>query len=171
MGRSPQGEDHEAGIEAHARRLYELGFGYDIDADETARASMLDVSRRAVAAYLSRCPSPEPYCPLHSDAEHPDWQDYVATNLLDALSQVADTGDWHGALRAWCKRHSSGRLTPNRSPSPERNTEKLVEALREIRQWCSDGKDAIQPRNVLGQIAAVADEALAEFSSTTKEKG
>lgn len=48
------------------------------------------------------------------DPEHPDWADYVATNLLDALSQVPDTGDWHGALRSWCRATMTGKLRPNR---------------------------------------------------------
>jgi hypothetical protein len=49
------------------------------------------------------------------DPVHPGWSDYVATNLLDALQQVPDTGDWHGALRAWCERHKSGNLKANRT--------------------------------------------------------
>lgn len=39
-------------IERHARSLFEQGFGFDIDADATARASMLAVSRRALTAAL-----------------------------------------------------------------------------------------------------------------------
>lgn len=49
------------------------------------------------------------------DLAHPDWADYVATNLLDALVQVPDTGDWHGALRAWCQRTMTGKISPNRA--------------------------------------------------------
>lgn len=51
------------------------------------------------------------------DATHPTWTDYLATNLLDALSQVPDTGDWHAAVRAWCERYSTGKFTPLRSSS------------------------------------------------------
>lgn len=47
---------------------------------------------------------------------NPTWADYVATNLLDALEQVPDTGDWHGALRMWCERTKTGSVKPNRRP-------------------------------------------------------
>jgi hypothetical protein len=71
----------------------------------------------------NRCGGLEPrvYVPLSEvsallgDQAHPDWSDYVATNLLDALEQVPDTGDWHGALRAWCGARISGKLAPNRT--------------------------------------------------------
>lgn len=38
--------------EAAARALYEQGFGYDIDADSTARTSMLSVARIALTAAI-----------------------------------------------------------------------------------------------------------------------
>lgn len=57
------------------------------------------------------------------DPAHPDWADYVATNLGDALSLVPDTGDWHGALRSWCQQHATGKLKPNRAASDERNSQ------------------------------------------------
>lgn len=53
-----------------------------------------------------------------SDEAHPDWTDYLATNLRDALDQVPDTGDWHGALRSWCERAMSGRMIVNRTGKP-----------------------------------------------------
>ena len=53
------------------------------------------------------------------DPAHPSWADYVATNLLDALSLVPDTGDWHGALRTWCQQNATGNLKPNRPASDE----------------------------------------------------
>jgi hypothetical protein len=49
--------------------------------------------------------------PFVRDAE----LDYMATNLLDALEQVPNTGDWHGAVRTWCEQHRTGRLKPNRT--------------------------------------------------------
>jgi hypothetical protein len=39
-----------------ARRLYELGHGFDIDADPVARSSMLEVARELLAAAGSRPP-------------------------------------------------------------------------------------------------------------------
>lgn len=38
--------------ERAARRLYELGMGYDIDADPMARESMLQVAREVLTAAL-----------------------------------------------------------------------------------------------------------------------
>jgi hypothetical protein len=35
-----------------------------------------------------------------------------------------------------------------------------VEALREIRSWCVSSRNAIEPRNVLGQIARIVDATL-----------
>lgn len=52
--------------------------------------------------------------PFSYNSGSPAWQDYLATNLLDALTLVPDTGDWHGALRSWCEQTMSGTLTPNR---------------------------------------------------------
>jgi hypothetical protein len=51
---------------------------------------------------------------LIGDEQHPDWTDYLATNLLELLRAAPDTGDWHGVLRAWCERQSSGKIEPNR---------------------------------------------------------
>jgi hypothetical protein len=35
-----------------------------------------------------------------------------------------------------------------------------VEALREVRSWCVAGANAIEPRNVLGQVIGTVDAAL-----------
>jgi hypothetical protein len=51
---------------------------------------------------------------LIGDEQHPGWADYLATNLLELLRAAPDTGDWHGVLRAWCERQSSGKIEPNR---------------------------------------------------------
>lgn len=60
----------------------------------------------------------EGYNPLDQPPNDPldAWRQYMAANLLDALEQVPDTGDWHGALRIWCEAHR-GEATPNRQPS------------------------------------------------------
>jgi hypothetical protein len=43
----------DAMAERAARRLYEQGLGYDIDADETARQSMLAVARSVLRTALT----------------------------------------------------------------------------------------------------------------------
>jgi hypothetical protein len=67
-------------------------------------------------------PSPTPGLPDEhwvwlGDDKHPDGQDYVAANLLAALDQAPNTGDWWGALRSWCEGHKTGKLEPLASPS------------------------------------------------------
>lgn len=49
-----------------------------------------------------------------STPSHPSQADYVATNLLDALEQVPNTGDWHGEVRLWCEANKTGKLKPLR---------------------------------------------------------
>jgi hypothetical protein len=73
-------------------------------------------------------------------------------------------GEDHEILSKACAEGTCGC----RPPSPERNTEKLVEALREIeRLGDTDGPAA----PLLVRAGDLAREALAEFSSTTKEQG
>jgi hypothetical protein len=55
------------------------------------------------------------HSPWNPDEQHPDYKDYVATNLLDALTLVPNTGDWYNDLKSWCERHSTGRLKANRN--------------------------------------------------------
>jgi len=57
------------------------------------------------------------------------------------------------------------------APSPERNTEKLVEALRSL-IWLKDRPDHDSiDKEVKDRAWAVARRALAEYSSTTGDKG
>lgn len=57
----------------------------------------------------------EEHAAILGDAQHPQTLDYIATNLLDALEQVPNTGDWHGIMRRWAEKNSTGELKPNRS--------------------------------------------------------
>ena len=55
----------------------------------------------------------ESHAMLIGDPEHPATLDYVATNILAHIDKLPNNGDWHGQLRNWAQRHSTGRLKPN----------------------------------------------------------
>lgn len=53
------------------------------------------------------------------DEQHPDTRDYVATNLLEHVDKMPNTGDWHGQLRQWARENSTGKLKPNSGMSAQ----------------------------------------------------
>ena len=155
--RSPQGEDHEAGIEAAYMRGYR------------AHAAGLTADPSEAVRDLSRCPSPE-RCPR-------------CGRTREDIRDGEGCGDY--------------KRCPGVLSSPERNTEKLVEALlivaasndadllgdpEDERTW--QALDALYKRGLIATRRDWSDEytttitdqgrefvreALAEYSSTTKE--
>jgi hypothetical protein len=125
MERSPQGEDHEAGIEAAARVNHAM---YPQQDYEEAHME----AERIVAAYLSRCPSPvsgtEPdrwtiASAMQEDGLHgiDGWRVVRGTEVADD-SFFADEGS---------AQEMADRLNrEDRGPEPD--TAKLVEALRQV---------------------------------------
>jgi hypothetical protein len=141
MPRSPQGEDHEAGIKALIPFVHWQGGMRGKHNCDFAVCQIEPCPQ--LRTILSRCPSPERNL---EDEYHDEHQ-----------AEGREVDDRCGVCRP--------ELAVN--PSPERNTEKLVEALREIARYehaTAAGQDLVQ------YMVKTAHDALAEFSSTTKEQ-
>jgi len=155
----PQGEDHEAGIEAAMRavydrwpqmwgkdgkpKTYEECYGCAPLDNEDDRAEM----EVAVDAYLSRCPSPE---------REPTQLGTVCEQCERRTMEPVYTEDGD----AFC-----GRCAVQLAPFPERDTERLEELIRNLLcAWLNRWEP--------GENQDVIDEAerlLAEFSDASKK--
>jgi hypothetical protein len=88
---------------------------------------------------------------------------YLAANLLQALTLVPDTGDWHGEMRLWAERHLDESVPPNPLP-PGRPDGRTVAAVVE---WLrNNGEEAMDGHGYIDGADQIANEIEREFGTS-----